>query len=108
MNDLVCAAYGADGVVLSDLAKKQIKGLVKHGYDGLPLCMAKTPSSLSDNPSLRGRPTGFSIQIASIQVNAGAGFLVVLTGDIMRMPGLPRRPQALDVDIVNGEIVGIG
>jgi formate--tetrahydrofolate ligase len=108
LNDLVRAAYGADGVALSELAKKQIAGLVKHGYGALPLCMAKTPSSLSDNPALRGRPTGFTIQVASIQVNAGAGFLVVLTGDIMRMPGLPRRPHALDVDVVNGEIVGIG
>jgi len=69
--------------------------------------MAKTQSSLSDDPSKRGRPSGFTITIRSVQISRGAGFLVVLTGDIMRMPGLPRRPSACDVDVIDGQIVNV-
>ncbi len=77
------------------------------GYERLPVCIAKTPASLSDDPKLRGRPRDFDVTVRSIQINAGAGFLVVLTGDILRMPGLPRRPLAESIDLRDGEIVGV-
>ena len=73
----------------------------------LPVCIAKTHSSLSDDPKLRGRPHDFEVTVRGIELNAGAGFLVVLTGEILRMPGLPRRPLAADFDLVHGEIVGM-
>jgi formate--tetrahydrofolate ligase len=72
------------------------------------VCIAKTPASLSDDPRRHGRPEGFEVTVRSVQVNAGAGFLVVLTGDILRMPGLPRHPRAENIDLVDGEIVGVG
>ena len=71
------------------------------------MCIAKIPGSLSDDVKLRGRPRDFEITVRGVQVNAGAGFLVVLTGDIMRMPGLPRRPLAESIDVRDGEIVGL-
>ncbi|NCF63771.1 MAG: formate--tetrahydrofolate ligase, partial [Gammaproteobacteria bacterium] len=79
------------------------------GLSGLPICVAKAPSSLSDDPALHGRPRDFQVTVRNLQVNAGAGFLVVLTGAIMRMPGLPRKPLALDVKVLpDGTIEGIG
>ncbi len=99
--------YGASSVVLHTPAKQAIKRFVEVGYDKLPICFAKTQSSLSDNPKLRNRPTGFELNVRRMQLSAGAGFLVVLTGDILRMPGLPRRPSALDIDLVDGEIRGV-
>jgi formate--tetrahydrofolate ligase len=99
--------YGAHGVVLTRDAKRDLAELVRLGYGGLPVCIAKTPASLSDEPGLRGRPEGFDVTVRAIQVNAGAGFLVVLTGDILRMPGLPRRPLAESIDLRDGKIVGI-
>ena len=77
------------------------------GYERLPVCIAKTPASLSDDPKLRGRPRDFDVTVRSIQIQAGAGFLVALTGEILRMPGLPRRPLAESVDVRDGEIVGV-
>ncbi|NCG17972.1 MAG: formate--tetrahydrofolate ligase [Rhodobacterales bacterium] len=100
-------SYGANDVQFTKNAQMAIKGITKLGYAHLPICIAKTQSSLSDDPKRRGRPTDFDITVTSISINAGAGFLVVLTGDIMRMPGLPRRPQALEIDVVDGTIVGI-
>jgi formate--tetrahydrofolate ligase len=100
-------AYGADDVRFSRQALGGMKRLVELGYGGLPVCMAKTQSSISDDPSKRGRPEGFTVSIKEVRINAGAGFLVVLTGDIMRMPGLPRRPQASAIDVVDGKIVGV-
>jgi len=100
--------YGASGVVLTPEAKRDLKQVESLGFEGLPICIAKTQNSLSDNPRLRGRPTDFEITVRRIIVNAGAGFLVVLTGDIMRMPGLPRVPQAEHMDVVDGTVVGIG
>lgn len=100
--------YGADGVQYSAAAKRQIKELEKFGLDKLPICMAKTQYSLSDNPSLLGRPSGFDITVKEIKVSNGAGFIVVLTGDVMTMPGLPKVPAANKMDILeNGEIVGL-
>ena len=99
--------YGARSVNVHPDAMAAIARIRKLGYANLPICIAKTQSSLSDDPRLRGRPQGFELNVRQIQLSAGAGFLVVLTGDIVRMPGLPRRPQACDVDIVDGVIVGV-
>ncbi|MCP5065942.1 MAG: formate--tetrahydrofolate ligase [bacterium] len=99
--------YGATGVELTRRARREIQNLERLGYADLPVCIAKTPGSLSDDPKLRGRPDGFDVTVRSVQVNAGAGFLVVLTGDILRMPGLPRHPLAERIDLVDGEIVGL-
>ena len=100
--------YGADGVQYSVAAKRQIKELEKFGLDRLPICMAKTQYSLSDNPSLLGRPSGFDITVKEVKISNGAGFIVVLTGDVMTMPGLPKVPAANKMDILeNGEIVGL-
>ncbi|MAE93065.1 MAG: formate--tetrahydrofolate ligase [Deltaproteobacteria bacterium] len=99
--------YGATGIELTRQARREIRDLERLGYAELPVCVAKTPGSLSDDPKLRGRPDGFDVTVRSVQVNAGAGFLVVLTGDILRMPGLPRHPLAERIDLVDGEIVGL-
>lgn len=100
--------YGGDGVEYSAKAKKQIKTLTDLGFDKLPICMAKTQYSLSDNPALLGRPSGFNITVSEVRVSAGAGFVVVQTGDIMTMPGLPKKPAAQNIDILDsGEIVGL-
>jgi len=99
--------YGADDVVFARTAKRDLRDIERLGYGHLPVCIAKTQSSLSDDPRLRGRPTDFDVTVREIQINAGTGFLVVLTGDIMRMPGLPRKPQAWEMDVVDGKIVGV-
>jgi formate--tetrahydrofolate ligase len=99
--------YGARDVVFSRAAERDLEDVRRLGYEGLPVCIAKTPASLSDDPKLRGRPDGFEVTVRSIQINAGAGFLVVLTGNILRMPGLPRRPRAESIDLRDGEIVGL-
>ena len=107
--------YGADGVVYSPAAEKQLKKLTELGFGGLPVCMAKTQYSLSDNPDLLGRPEGFEINVREAYVSAGAGFVVVLTGavvaltgDIMTMPGLPKTPAAFSIDVdEDGRITGL-
>lgn len=100
--------YGGEGVIYSAKAKKQLKTLTDLGYANLPICMAKTQYSLSDNPKLLGRPEGFKINVSEVRVSAGAGFIVVQTGDIMTMPGLPKKPSAESIDILeSGEIVGL-
>jgi formate--tetrahydrofolate ligase len=100
--------YGADGVNYSDTALAQIKKYEKQGYADIPICMAKTQSSISDNPSLKGRPSGFKISVNEINLSAGAGFLVVMTGPVLTMPGLPKRPSAEDIDIdADGKISGL-
>ena len=99
--------YGARGVELTREAKRDLAEVERHGYAGLPVCIAKTPASLSDEPKLRGRPEGFDVTVRGIQINAGAGFLVVLTGEILRMPGLPRRPLAETIDLREGRIEGL-
>ncbi|MBW2315771.1 MAG: formate--tetrahydrofolate ligase [Deltaproteobacteria bacterium] len=101
------AMYGAAGIVLTAQARRDLRDVERHGYAGLPVCIAKTPASLSDEPKLRGRPEGFEVTVCGIQINAGAGFLVVLTGDILRMPGLPRKPLAEAIDLREGRIVGL-
>lgn len=100
--------YGAKGVAFSGAAEKEIKKLEKLGFGNLPICMAKTQYSLSDEPTLIGRPEGFTVTVRSIKVSAGAGFLVALTGDIMTMPGLPKVPSAEHIDVdETGKISGL-
>lgn len=100
--------YGAKNVEYSSKAKKQIIDFEKFGWANLPICMAKTQYSLSDDPALIGRPEGFSIMIREFKPSIGAGFLVALTGDVMTMPGLPKKPAALNMDVdENGKAVGL-
>lgn len=100
--------YGADGVEFSKKVKKEISKLSELGLDKMPICVAKTQYSFSDDPSLLGRPSGFTVTIRDLKVSAGAGFIVALAGDIMTMPGLPKIPAANNMDILeNGEIVGL-
>ena len=105
---IVQKVYGGTDIQLSDLAQKQLVELKKYGWDSLPICMAKTQYSLSDQPKLLGRPEGFTITIREIIPKLGAGFLVCLTGDIMTMPGLPKQPAALNMDVASdGKAVGL-
>jgi formate--tetrahydrofolate ligase len=83
--------YGASKVTLTKTAQRDLRDIEKLGYAHLPICIAKTQNSLSDDPALRGRPRDFEVTVRAIQINSGAGFLVVLTGEMMRMPGLPER-----------------
>ncbi len=100
--------YGAEGVNYSDSANKQLAKLEELGFGKLPVCIAKTQYSLSDNPVLLGRPEGFRVDIREVYVSAGAGFVVVLTGAIMTMPGLPKKPAALVIDVEDdGRITGL-
>lgn len=101
--------YGADGVSYLPLAKKKIKLYTELGYDRLPICMAKTHLSLSHDPELKGRPTGFTVPIRDIKASVGAGFLYALLGDMRTMPGLPSTPagEKVDIDIKTGRIVGL-
>lgn len=100
--------YGADGVEFTVPATKNIKSLEKLGLDKMPICVAKTQYSLSDNPDLLARPEGFHIVVREVKVSNGAGFLIALTGSIMTMPGLPKVPAADNIDILpSGEIVGL-
>jgi len=103
------AMYGANDVAFTKEAEKDLKRIEELGLNNLPICVAKAPSSLSDDPALHGRPRDFQVTVRNLQVNSGAGFLVVLTGAIMRMPGLPRHPLAQDVKyLADGTIEGIG
>ncbi|SHF55437.1 formate--tetrahydrofolate ligase [Ornithinibacillus halophilus] len=100
--------YGADGIELSSKAKSQLEFYEKQGWGNLPVCMAKTQYSLSDNPLLLGRPNGFKVSIRELRPSIGAGFIVVLTGDVMTMPGLPKKPAALNMDVKDdGRVVGL-
>lgn len=99
--------YGAKDVNYSPKAKKELEKLSLLGFSECPVCMAKTQYSLSDNPALLGRPEGFTLQVKDLYVSAGAGFVVVLTGDIMTMPGLPKVPAAERIDLIDGKIIGL-
>lgn len=105
---VVKKVYGGDGITVLPAAKKQIDRLTALGFGGLPVCIAKTQYSFSDNPALLGAPTGFTVTVKNVKISAGAGFTVVLTGDIMTMPGLPKRPAAENIDVdENGKITGL-
>ena len=100
--------YHADGVVLTPNAKKQAQQLTDLGFGGLPICMAKTQYSFSDDAALLGAPKGFTVTVRNLKVSAGAGFIVALTGDIMTMPGLPKVPAAEKIDVdEHGRITGL-
>ncbi len=99
--------YGAREVIWSKEAEKDLELIKKFGYEDLPLCVAKTQKSLSDDPQLLGRPADFEIHVRNVVLAAGAGYLVPMLGDIMRMPGLPVSPQAERMDLVNGSVVGM-
>ncbi|TMW73629.1 formate--tetrahydrofolate ligase [Alteribacter natronophilus] len=100
--------YGAEGVEFSPYARKQIADYNRYGWDKLPICMAKTQYSLSDDPAMLGRPEGFTITVRELKPSVGAGFIVALTGDVMTMPGLPQKPAALNMDVdENGKAVGL-
>ena len=100
--------YGAENVDYTTEAKADLKRIDKYGYDKLPICIAKTQKSLSDNPDLIGRPKDFLVTVRNIVISSGAGFLVPITGEIMRMPGLPKKPSAETIDVGNeGDITGL-
>lgn len=108
INTIAQKVYGADGVDFTDEAKAQIETFNRLGWNELPICMAKTQMSMTDDGKIMGRPTGFRITVRELRPSLGAGFIVALTGKVLTMPGLPKHPSALDMDIdENGKIVGL-
>ena len=100
--------YRADSVNYSAAAKKSLDEITAMGYGDLPVCIAKTQYSFSDNAKLLGAPTGFSMEVREVRLSAGAGFVVVICGNIMTMPGLPKKPAAVNIDVDNdGRITGL-
>jgi formate--tetrahydrofolate ligase len=100
--------YGADGVALSDRLRAKLQRYAEWGFAHLPVCIAKTQYSLSDNPRLMGAPTGWTLHVTDVTLAAGAGFVVAIAGNMMRMPGLPRVPRALAIDVdEDGNITGV-
>jgi formate--tetrahydrofolate ligase len=99
--------YGADGVEFTTAAKRQIATLNENGWNNLPICIAKTQYSLSDSPLLLGRASNFKVTIRELKPSIGAGFIVALSGDIMTMPGLPKKPAANNMDVIDGKTVGL-
>ena len=105
---VVKKVYGGDGVIITPKAKKEIDGLTKLGFSRLPVCISKTQYSFSDDPALLGAPDGFFVTVRSVKISAGAGFIVVMTGDILAMPGLPKVPAAERIDVdADGKITGL-
>jgi formate--tetrahydrofolate ligase len=107
INTIARTIYGASGVIFTDQAKQQLITFKQHGWDQLAVCMAKTQYSFSDDPKLLGRPKNFEITIRELRASVGAGFIVALTGNVMTMPGLPKVPSALAMDVNNGEAEGL-
>ena len=108
LTTVVRRIYGGEGISILPAAQKQIAELTALGFDKLPVCIAKTQYSFSDDPSKLGAPEGFTVTIKNVKVSAGANFLVALTGDIMTMPGLPKSPAAERIDVdENGVISGL-
>ena len=105
---IVTKVYGGKGVAFTPAAEKQIRQLTDLGFGEMPVCMAKTQYSLTDDPTLLGAPDDFTVTVRNVKVSAGAGFLVALTGEIMTMPGLPKVPAAERIDVdENGVISGL-
>jgi len=105
---IVKEMYGGDGVSYTEEAEKSIEQFTKDGFGNLPICMAKTPLSLSSDPKIKGRPTGFTIPIRAIQIASGAGYIYPLVGEITTMPGLSTRPGFFDMQLLgDGEIIGL-
>ena len=108
IESVVKKIYGGDGITVMPNAKKQIEQLTKLGYDKVPVCIAKTQYSFSDDATKLGAPEGFKVTVKNVKISAGAGFIVVLTGDILTMPGLPKVPAAEKIDVdENGKITGL-
>ncbi|MFZ0271409.1 MAG: formate--tetrahydrofolate ligase [Acidobacteriaceae bacterium] len=108
LNKVATQIYGASGVSLSDTARTKLRQFVDWGYQGLPICVAKTQYSFTDNPKLLGAPTGWTLHINDVSLSAGAGFLVTIAGNMMLMPGLPKISRAEEIDVDDeGEIVGV-
>ena len=108
IDTIVREVYGGKGVIFTAAAKKQLAEIEEYGLDKMPICMAKTQYSLSDNPELLGRPTNFTVTVRELRINAGAGFIVALTGNILTMPGLPKHPAAENMNITeDGKITGL-
>ena len=99
--------YGAGSVSMSAAAQKDLKQIEAMGFGNLPVCIAKTPFSLTADPKALGAPKGFDLPVQRLILNAGAGFVVVTTGAIMRMPGLPKAPAAFNINVENGKITGL-
>ncbi len=102
---VVKKVYGGDGVIITPAAQKEIETLEKLGFSSLPVCIAKTQYSFSDDPTLLGAPSGFKVTVKKVKVSAGAGFIVVLTGDVMTMPGLPKHPAAENIDVDSDGVI---
>ena len=107
MEKIAKEIYGASGVTYSAKAKKQLDSFVSMGYDNLPVCVAKTQYSLSTDPKALGCPENFVVPVNEVRLAAGAGFVIMLTGSIMTMPGLSKKPSALSIDVVDGKIMGL-
>ena len=108
IKDIAQKVYGAADVNFTSAALKEMENLEKLGFGNLPVCMAKTQYSFSDDAALLGAPSGFTVTVRQIRVSAGAGFLVALTGDIMTLPGLPKVPSAEKIDVdADGKISGL-
>ena len=108
INAIATQIYGADGVNYTPTVEKTIAELEAAGLDKMPICMAKTQYSLSDDQTKLGAPTGFKITVRELRISAGAGFIVALTGNVLTMPGLPKKPAAENMDIdINGKITGL-
>ena len=99
--------YGASGVTFDKGAQASLARLEELGFGKMPVCMAKNQYSLSDDPKKLGRPTDFTVNIREVYVSAGAGFVVAITGTVMTMPGLPKKPAAENIDVIDGKIVGL-
>ena len=99
--------YGAGEVSYATAAEKKIKQINALGVDDYPICVAKTQSSFTSNPKITGAPSGFELKVRDIEINRGARMLVVIMGEMMRMPGLPESPQAMRIDLVDGRIEGL-
>ncbi len=98
---------GATSVEYTKAAERDLKEIARLGYEGLPICMAKTPNSLTDDPRVVGRPESFDVTVRNVILAAGAGFVVPLLGEIIRMPGLPPQPQAERMDLIDDRVVGL-
>ena len=108
INAIATKIYRADGVNYSTAASKTLAELTEMGYGNLPVCIAKTQYSFSDNAKLTGAPTGFTMEVREVRLAAGAGFVVVICGNIMTMPGLPKKPAAVNIDVdADGKITGL-
>ena len=108
INKVCKEIYGAGHVSFTAAAKKTLAQIEKLGFEHFPVCIAKTQYSLSDDPKVLGRPEGFEVTVKEIRISAGAGFIVALLGDVMTMPGLPKKPAALNIDIdADGNVVGL-